>query len=332
MTAKFETKSLKAPRGTRRVDLRFMRGNLLKAVLLLASFPAFAAGVVPVVNSGAINYSTNQVTLAGSGFEPSRYAPTLRFNGALVSVTSFTNAQIIAKLPAGTSPGTFNLIVTNSSGNSTGFDMTYGAAGPQGPQGPAGPAGAAGAVGPRGSTGATGPQGPSGPAGATGPQGSQGPIGEQGPQSLMGNPGPAGPAGPAGPQGPGAGVLSFAAIQNPPPAVSILVPANVWTSVASIVLPNAGTYVLGGEVFSLSLPSDPEARLGCAVWDSPTRSDNLITETGGNMGPGSYLTLPIGGFYVAASPQTTLYLFCYQDGQQQNSVGVYAYFTAIQVQ
>ena len=79
--------------------------------------------------------------------------------------------QIVATLPSGLAPGTFDLTVTNSSGNSVVFDLTYGAIGPQGPAGAAGP---------------TGAQGPAGPIGATGPQGARG---------LTGAPGAPGPAG-----------------------------------------------------------------------------------------------------------------------------------------
>ena len=132
MPAKFEVKSLNWPEETGKFHIRFMRINLLKAVLLFASLPAIAANVAPMVNSGTINYSNNQVTITGSGFEPSKTAPTLLFNGATVLVSSFSNTQIIATLPAGIPPGTFNLTITNSSASSTVFDMTYGAIGPQG--------------------------------------------------------------------------------------------------------------------------------------------------------------------------------------------------------
>src|SRR5579863_7969548 len=136
-----------------------MRRFFAAAVLLLAPLFAVAASTVPVVQSGTINYLTNVLTLSGSNFEPGKTAPTVLFNGTALTLASFSNTQVVATLPAGLAPGTFNLNLTNSSGNSIVFDMTYGAIGPQGPAGPAGPAGSQGPTGP---IGATGPQGPRG--------------------------------------------------------------------------------------------------------------------------------------------------------------------------
>lgn len=59
------------------------------AVLVLAvGAPGMFGAVVsgPVVNSGAINYQTNQVTLIGSGFEPTKVAPTVVFSNTTLSV------------------------------------------------------------------------------------------------------------------------------------------------------------------------------------------------------------------------------------------------------
>ena len=124
------------------------------------------------MQSGVINYVTNQITLTGTNFVPGKVKPAILFNGAALTVTSFSNTQIIATLPSGIAPGTFNLTLTNSAGNSVEFDMSYGAIGPQGPAGAAGPAGAQGpagltgpcrsAAGPRGLTGAPGAPGPAG--------------------------------------------------------------------------------------------------------------------------------------------------------------------------
>jgi hypothetical protein len=146
-----------------------MRRIIFVALLLFA--PPLAVAAVPVVQSGTINYVTNQITLTGSAFQPAKAKPTVLFDGTALTVTSSTNTQIIATLPAGVAPGTFDLTVSNSGGNSVVFDMSYGAIGPQGLAGPAGP---------------TGAQGPSGPIGATGPQGQRG---------LTGAPGAPGPAG-----------------------------------------------------------------------------------------------------------------------------------------
>jgi hypothetical protein len=143
-----------------------MRTNAALFLLILA--PLFAVAATPVVNSGTINYSTSQIMLSGTGFEPNKTKPTVAFNGSALTISTFSNTQVVATLPTGLTPGTFDLTVTNSQGNSVDFNMTYGATGPQGPAGPAGLAGATGA------TGATGPRGLTGAPGAPGPAGANG--------------------------------------------------------------------------------------------------------------------------------------------------------------
>jgi hypothetical protein len=143
------------------------------ALAFSTSLVALGAASGPVVNNGTINYLTNQVTLTGSSFQPSKTAPTVLFNGSPLALSTFSNTQILATLPAGLTPGTFNLTVANSSGSTT-FDLTYGAIGPQGSAGPAGPAGSQGPIGP------VGPAGPQGPRGITGAPGSPGPAGANG--------------------------------------------------------------------------------------------------------------------------------------------------------
>lgn len=146
----------------------------LLVVLLFAPLFGVAASTVPVVQSGTINYLTNQITLSGSSFEPGKAAPKVLFNGTVLTLISFSNTQVVATLPSGIAPGTFNLTLTNSSGNSIDFDMTYGATGPQGPAGAAGPVGAQGPAGQVGATGSQGPRGLTGAPGAPGPAGANG--------------------------------------------------------------------------------------------------------------------------------------------------------------
>jgi hypothetical protein len=153
-----------------------MRRILALAVLLFAPLIAVSASAAPTVQSGVINYLTNQVTLTGTNFEPGKVKPTIVFNGATLTVTSFSNTQVVATLPTGITPGTFNLTLTNSAGNSVEFDMTYGAIGPQGP---------AGAAGPTGTQGPAGPAGPGGPRGITGAPGAPGPAGANGTSFLF---------------------------------------------------------------------------------------------------------------------------------------------------
>ena len=73
-------------------------------------FGAVVSG--PAVNSGTINYQTNQVTLIGAGFKPATTAPTVAFSNTALSLVSATNNQIVAKLPGSVAPGTFSITVT----------------------------------------------------------------------------------------------------------------------------------------------------------------------------------------------------------------------------
>lgn len=202
--------------------------------ILLGSETASAAPSVTftvTIESASIDYSTNEITLRGTGFDPAGRAPAVSFNETKLTLVSFAATTLIAKLPAGTSAATYELVVTNSLGVSALFDVTYGAAGPQGPAGspgvqgpvgtqgavgppgaagPAGPAGVVGATGAAGSQGVAGPVGPAGAIGATGNTGAAGTVGATGLPGAQGIAGPPGPTGftgatggvgPAGPQG-----------------------------------------------------------------------------------------------------------------------------------
>jgi hypothetical protein len=145
----------------------YMRKLVFTALLLLTPrLLAFAAGIpIITISRAAINYNTNQVTLNGSGFEPSRKAPTILFAGSPLTVISYTDTQIVATLPANTVAGNFTVLIVNSLGEFLRYELTYGSTGPQGPIGPEGPQGQQGAVGQTGSQGPPGPQGPQGPTG-----------------------------------------------------------------------------------------------------------------------------------------------------------------------
>ena len=147
-----------------------MRKTACAALVLLAPLFASAATTAnfPVVNSVTVNYSSNIVTVNGSGFLPATTAPTVSFNTTKLTLVSDTNTKIVAHLPGGIAAGTFNLTVTNSETKTFTFDVTYGAAGPEGPAGPNGAQGAQGPPGPAGPAGPTGPQGPSGVLSSTG--------------------------------------------------------------------------------------------------------------------------------------------------------------------
>jgi hypothetical protein len=120
-----------------------------------------------LINSAVVNSSVTQITVSGSGFQSGTAAPNVRFDGTVLTVTSFSDTQFVASLPSGLGPGSYLLeVATSNSFNSTNdFEVTIGAQGPTGPQGPIGPAG------PQGPIGATGPQGPAGPTGPQGPSG-----------------------------------------------------------------------------------------------------------------------------------------------------------------
>jgi hypothetical protein len=143
-----------------------LRRLLLAALSLLTPYLAFGAGFpLLTLNSATINYSNNQVTFNGSGFEPLKKTPTVLFTGSPLTVVSYTNNQIVATLPANTKAGNFTVIIANSLGEFLPYELTYAATGPQGPMGPQGPAGPQGPTGPNGPAGPTGPAGPAGTSG-----------------------------------------------------------------------------------------------------------------------------------------------------------------------
>jgi hypothetical protein len=137
---------------------------LVALVVLLASSLLFAA---PVVDNTTINYGTNQITINGSGFQPSTTAPRAMFNGSLLTLVSFSATQIVATLPSNLQPGSYWLKVMSNPGGSVAFEVAYGATGPQGLPGLPGPQGPQGVLG----VGLPGPQGPQGIPGAPGSAG-----------------------------------------------------------------------------------------------------------------------------------------------------------------
>src|ERR1700722_2860526 len=165
------------------------RSLVVFAVLLLSTLSALAAVQLVLINNISIKYGNNQITINGSGFDPSGTAPIVSFNGTNLVLVSYTNGVVVAKLPASVAAGTYQLSVTNSQSLFWIFDVTYGAVGPQGPPGMTGPPGPQGPVGPSGPAGAAGAQGPAGPTGPQGPQGPQGTAGANGAQGPQGPPG-----------------------------------------------------------------------------------------------------------------------------------------------
>jgi Collagen triple helix repeat (20 copies) len=140
--------------------------------------------------------------------DPLEGTPTLRgefgsgdvmvsLGGAVIDVVSSTGEEVVATLPVGLAPGSYDVTVvsTHDSGHYDSMAVAIGIGGVPGPAGPPGPQGPAGPVGPAGPQGATGPMGLPGPQGAMGPAGPAGPTGPQGPAGADGQPGPPGLSG-----------------------------------------------------------------------------------------------------------------------------------------
>jgi hypothetical protein len=118
-------------------------------VLPLFISPALAQVQLPVITNAQADVPNRHLLINGSAFGSLR--PVVNLAGTQLTVSSFTDRQIVAVLPDGLN-GDYLLTVTNSSSHLFGiFVVTIGATGPAGPQGPKGDTGA---------TGATGPQGP----------------------------------------------------------------------------------------------------------------------------------------------------------------------------
>ena len=112
---------------------RFTSFLFVSLVILSVSASATTTPVVVIVNNVTINYSNNQLTINGSGLKPASTAPTVYFNNTTtLTVVSSSNTTVVATLPAGTVAGTYQLLVTNSTGLFFPFLVTYGAVGPQG--------------------------------------------------------------------------------------------------------------------------------------------------------------------------------------------------------
>jgi hypothetical protein len=249
-----------------------MRKTMSLVLVLLT--PLFVSATttttVPVVNSVTVSYSSNEVTVNGSGFLPTNTAPAVLFNNTSLALVSATDATIVAYLPSGVTAGTFNLTVTNSENKKFTFDVTYGAQGPPGPSGPAGP---------------TGAQGPS-------------------------------------------GVLWSTGISMP----NTSLPLNEVGIVAGITLPNAGTYVIGGEMQLFNFDTKIQVEVACGVQDSSGQLTGLPYSDVRSLGPQSEITIPLNGFYVATAAPAELRLEClFNGGGTGVSVEPGGALTAIQV-
>lgn len=77
-----------------------------------------------MINSITINYTSNQITMTGTGFRTAGNAPAVTFNGVSLALVSFSHTQIVANLPAATAPGTYRLDVINTVNGFFEMDVT----------------------------------------------------------------------------------------------------------------------------------------------------------------------------------------------------------------
>jgi Collagen triple helix repeat (20 copies) len=160
-----------------------MRSNCFPRVRNAAVISAFLwlglaaplVHAVAVVNSATVDYTSNTLTIKGTGFGSN---PVETLGIVALKTQSSTSTQIVASfppnaLPSSFIPGSYFLTISFSNVLPTIFDVAMGAIGPQGP---IGPSGQPGAPGPPGLFGPQGPQGPTGPQGPAGPPGPPGTL------------------------------------------------------------------------------------------------------------------------------------------------------------
>lgn len=282
-----------------------MRKIMLAALSLLT--PGFVLGAaIPflTVNSAAVNYGANQVTITGTSFDPAKKSPTVVMAGGSLAIISYTNTQIVATLPTNTAAGTYGIVVSNSIGELFPFVITFGATGPQGPIGPAGSAGAPGAVGPAG---------------------------------------PAGPTGPTGPSGSAGGPLSYATYTLdsersfiPANGTTLLGSITLPNTGTYIIGGNQTLYASGD-------PAVPTLGFCQFSFTSPFQGGQTmppsLASPGAEIFPDGVATLPLDGFYTARVAPLTLYLYCTANAlTPETETGVSGLYggatqiTAIQVQ
>ncbi len=126
-----------------------MNGKMLllfAASLFATSMTAY--GQTSVVRSAIVDYTTEEITIAGTSLLPTSGSPAVTLDGIALTLVSYSSTKIVADLPSGLGAGSFRLVV-----NAGVFDVTNGAVGPAGPAGATGAAGPAGPAGPRGPSG-----------------------------------------------------------------------------------------------------------------------------------------------------------------------------------
>jgi hypothetical protein len=164
--------------GSRKIlSIRSVCQSAVSLAMVCLAGLSLSAETSPMISSTTINYATtpNQITITGTNLVVTAVKPTVKLKGVPLTLLSFNSATIVANLPNGLAPGSYELTLNTNfdkdANDIVTFIVTNGAVGPQGPPGAPGSPGATGSTGP---AGATGPVGPTGPTGPTGPSG--GPI------------------------------------------------------------------------------------------------------------------------------------------------------------
>jgi hypothetical protein len=186
-----------------------------------------------------------------------------------------------------------------------------GAEGPEGPAGPQGKQGPEGPAGPEGLQGEQGPAGVQGLPGEQGPVGPEGPQGEQGPAGVQGLPGEQGPVGPEGPQG----EQGLRGETGPSDAYAhlstteVAVPSTgVAVTVATLELPEAGSYVLWPAV-TLSNRGGVRGTAVCTIsgqFSSPAAASQGVLE----LEPSSSPTSLTWSTVLTVEAPTSLHVTC----------------------
>src|SRR6266481_273837 len=99
--------------------LRRTQMSLLFSVVLLVGSFAFAAAPQVTGTSPVTGAALTQVQISGGGFGAIQGSSTVTFNGAAASVTSWSDGQITATVPAGALTGPVVVMVAGTASNSS---------------------------------------------------------------------------------------------------------------------------------------------------------------------------------------------------------------------
>jgi hypothetical protein len=116
-------------------------------------------------------------------------------------------------------------------------------------------------------------------------------------------------------------VLSFSANFQ---TDNLTLPGNAGrATINAIILPNVGTYVIGGQQEFFNNDPKVQAYLSCTLvsnWAVETPLANGAPQSSATVPPASSATLPLNGYYVADQAPTTLYLECAYGGTDYGMV------------